>query len=190
MKIFVNSYFSDFEPIFLLRGGVSSKSAFSKKNSFCERIFLRPILTWGNTPNRFLDFLPQFFLNFFFQKNNLHILEELRQLFDENPWRNKSSKLNIFGPLFPKTESALSFYWISEICWIYITHMVCLKDFSRKYIDLNHPAIVLLLIFQSMLTCITHMIKKHLKKVCWLESPSHCPVVDFPKYVDLHHPYD
>ena len=84
---------------------------------------------------------------------------------------------------------SLSFYWISEICWIYITHMVCLKDFSRKYIDLNHPAIVLLLIFQSMLTCITHMIKKHLKKVCWLESPSHCPVDDFPKYVDLHHPY-
>ena len=24
-------------------------------------------------------------------------------------------------------------------------------------------------------------------KVCWLESPNHCHIVKFPKYVDLHH---
>ena len=86
--------------------------------------------------------------------------------------------------------------WITQplsCCWFYevcrLVSPICLKDISRKYVDLNHPAIVLLLIFQSMLTCITHMIKRHLKKVCQLESPSHCPVDDFPKYVDLHHPY-
>ena len=32
---------------------------------------------------------------------------KISQFFDENPWRNKSSKLNIFGPLFSKTHSAL-----------------------------------------------------------------------------------
>ena len=33
---------------------------------------------------------------------------KISQFFDENPWRNKSSKLNIFGPLFSKTHSAVS----------------------------------------------------------------------------------
>ena len=32
---------------------------------------------------------------------------KISRFFDENPWRNKSSKLNIFGPLFPKTHSAM-----------------------------------------------------------------------------------
>ena len=78
--------------------------------------------------------------------------------------------------------------WFSKVCWL--VSLIWLKNISRKYVDLNHPVIVLLMILRSMLTCITHMFKRHLKKVCWLESPSHCPVVDFPKYVDLHHPYD
>ena len=34
-----NSYFSDFEPIFLLFGGVCSKSDFSKKNLFVRGMF-------------------------------------------------------------------------------------------------------------------------------------------------------
>ena len=32
---------------------------------------------------------------------------KISQFFDENPWRNKSLKLNIFGPLLPKTHSAM-----------------------------------------------------------------------------------
>ena len=99
----------------MLLGGVCAKSAFSKKKFFLREDFLRPILTCTNTPTGFFDFSPHCFLNFFFQKNNLHILEELRQLFDENPWRNKSSKLNIFGPLFPKTHSALALNAITFI---------------------------------------------------------------------------
>ena len=55
-------------PFFCYLGVFVQKVCFLKKNSFCERIFLRPILTCTNTPNRFFDFFPHFFLNFFPKK--------------------------------------------------------------------------------------------------------------------------
>ena len=66
-------------PFFCYLGVFPQKVHFLKKNSFCERIFLRPLLTCGNTPNKFFDFFHTFFL-VFFQKKIPHILEELRQL--------------------------------------------------------------------------------------------------------------
>ena len=53
MKIFVNSYFSDFKPFLLVFGGLCAKCPFYKKNQYCETIFWRLILTCANTPNRF-----------------------------------------------------------------------------------------------------------------------------------------
>ena len=55
-------------PFFCYLGVFVQKVRFLKKNSFCERIFLRPILTCTKTPNRFFDFSPHFFLNFFSKK--------------------------------------------------------------------------------------------------------------------------
>ena len=40
---------------------------------------------------------------------------KISRFFDENPWRNKSSKLNIFGSLFPKTHSALGGLFSSSL---------------------------------------------------------------------------
>ena len=37
----------------------------------------------------------------------LSTVQQRRVIRDENLWRNKSSKLNIFGPLFSKTHSAM-----------------------------------------------------------------------------------
>ena len=55
-----NSYFSDFECIFCYLGVFAQNVPFIKKNSSCKRIFLRPILTCANTPNRFYGFISNF----------------------------------------------------------------------------------------------------------------------------------
>lgn len=55
-----NSYFSDFEHIFLLFGGVFSKCTFYENKFFWPELFLRPIFTWENTPNRFFWFFFSF----------------------------------------------------------------------------------------------------------------------------------
>ena len=75
VKIFVNSYFSDFEPTFLLFGG--SKNAFSKID-----LFLRETnLDLSRHPQQvFKNIFFAFFSKFFFFKKNHYILEELRQL--------------------------------------------------------------------------------------------------------------
>ena len=75
-----NTYFSDFEPIFSLFGGVCSKSVFSKEKFFLREGFFETNLDLNKHPQQvFLIFLA-FFSVFFSQKNNHHILEELRQL--------------------------------------------------------------------------------------------------------------
>ena len=58
VKIFVNLYFSDFEPSCLLFGGLCSKCPFYRNKLFLREEFLKPILTWTNTPQ-------QFFWNYF-----------------------------------------------------------------------------------------------------------------------------
>ena len=52
VKIFVNSYFSDFEPIFLLFGGVCSKSDFSKKKFFLREGFFETNLDLNKHPQQ------------------------------------------------------------------------------------------------------------------------------------------
>ena len=75
-----NSYFSDFEPIFLLFGGVCSKSDFSKKKIFLREGFFETNLDLNKHPQQVFWFFWAFFSNFFSKKNNHYILEELRQL--------------------------------------------------------------------------------------------------------------
>jgi len=65
---------------FLLLGGVSAKSAFSKKKFFLREDFFETTLYLRKHPQQVFWFFPHFFLVFFFKKNNPHILEELRQL--------------------------------------------------------------------------------------------------------------
>jgi len=75
-----NSYFSDFEHIFLLFGGVLSKCTFYENKLFWPELFLRPIFTWENTPNRFFfiffSFVKYLFKIFVF----IWVFGELRQL--------------------------------------------------------------------------------------------------------------
>ena len=103
-------------PFFCYLGVFPQKVHFLKKNSFCERIFLRPLLTCGNTPNKFFDFFHTFFLVFFSKKNSSYswgvktALCKISWFFNENPPRNNSSKLNIFGPFFSKTHSAVGVF--------------------------------------------------------------------------------
>ena len=75
-----NSYFSDFEPIFLLFGGVCSKRDFSKKKIFLREGFFETNLDLNKHPQQVFWFFWAFFSNFFSKKNNHYILEELRQL--------------------------------------------------------------------------------------------------------------
>ena len=75
-----NSYFSDFEPIFLLFGGVCSKRDFSKKKFFLREGFFETNLDLNKHPQQVFWFFWAFFSNFFSKKNNHYILEELRQL--------------------------------------------------------------------------------------------------------------
>ena len=64
----------------MLLGGVCAKSAFSKKKFFLREDFFETNLNLHKHPQQvFFYFFPVFFL-IFFQKNNPHILEELRQL--------------------------------------------------------------------------------------------------------------
>ena len=51
-EIFVNCYFSDFEPTFLLFGGVCSKSAFSKKKFFLREDFFETTLDLNKHPQQ------------------------------------------------------------------------------------------------------------------------------------------
>ena len=56
MKIFVNLYFSDFEPFFLLFGGVCAKSPFYKKEFFLREDFFETNLDLRKHPQQvFLD---------------------------------------------------------------------------------------------------------------------------------------
>ena len=64
----------------MLLGGVSAKSAFSKKKFFLREDFFETTLDLRKHPQQVFWFFPHFFLGFFFKKNNPHILEELRQL--------------------------------------------------------------------------------------------------------------
>ena len=75
-----NSYFSDFEPIFLLFGGVCSKRDFCKKKFFLREGFFETNLDLNKHPQQVFWFFWAFFSNFFSKKNNHYILEELRQL--------------------------------------------------------------------------------------------------------------
>ena len=48
---------------------------------------------------------------------------KISRFFNENPWRNNSSKLNIFGPLFPKMHSAVDVaVLVAKTVCAYIVH--------------------------------------------------------------------
>ena len=74
------SFFSEFEPIFLLFGGVCSKRDFCKKKFFLREGFFETNLDLNKHPQQVFWFFWAFFSNFFSKKNNHYILEELRQL--------------------------------------------------------------------------------------------------------------
>ena len=63
-----NSYFSDFEPIFLLFGGVCSKKDFSKKKFFLREGFFETNLDLNIHSQQVFLFFWAFFLIFFLQK--------------------------------------------------------------------------------------------------------------------------
>ena len=63
----------------MLLGGVCSKSAFSKKKFFLREDFFETNLNLNKHPQQVFWFFSPIFFLIFFQKNNPHILEELRQ---------------------------------------------------------------------------------------------------------------
>ena len=109
------------------------------------------------------------FSDLFFRKRKVHcpFIEFLKYVEFTSPiwYAGKTFQESILTWI----TQPLSCCWFSKVCWL--VSLIWLKNISRKYVDLNHPVIVLLMILRSMLTCITHMFKRHLKKV---ESPGYC----------------
>ena len=115
MKIFVNSYFSDFEPFFLLFGGVCAKCPFYKKEFFLREDFFETNLDLRkHPPTGFLD------LFLIFQIFVFHIciylgnwgvegaICNILELLDQNPWRNNLLKLGTFDSILQRPHSAMT----------------------------------------------------------------------------------
>ena len=88
----------------MLLGGVCAKSAFYKKNFFLREDFFETNLDLRKHPQQVFGFFPHFFLNFSSEKNNPHILEELRQLcakfYDYSMKIRGETKVKHFWPSF------------------------------------------------------------------------------------------
>ena len=114
VKIFVNLYFSDFEPSCLLFGGLCSKCPFYRNELFLREEFLKPILTWTNTPQQFFWIYFSLFKSLFSIFIFIWVIGKLSELackilelYDQNSWRNILSKLATFDPILQRPHSAL-----------------------------------------------------------------------------------
>ena len=67
-------------PFFCYLGVFAQKVLFTKKKFFLREDFFETNLDLRKHPQQVFGFFPHFFLNFSSEKNNPHILEELRQL--------------------------------------------------------------------------------------------------------------
>ena len=113
MKILEKSIFSDFEPIFLLFGGVVTKNAFSKMFlTFRYAFFDTNLILWQHPQQVFYNFKNPFLEIFGKSINFLDVFTPSLQvwwIFVENWWRNNLSKLTTFNPVFQLLHSALRY---------------------------------------------------------------------------------
>ena len=102
---------------FCYLGVFAQNVPFIKRNSSYERIFLRPILTCANTPNRFYGFISNFsnicfpYLYLFGNWGVEGAMCKILELCDQNPRRNNWSKLGTFDSILQRPHSALSVSW-------------------------------------------------------------------------------
>ena len=130
-----NSYFSDFEPIFLLFGGVCSKRDFSKKKFFLREGFFETNLDLNKHPQQVFWFFWAFFSNFFSKKNNHYILEELRQLCSK--FHNFSMKIR--GETRVQSWTFLALFFRKRIVqWRMIWRMLTLMILFQGYIFIQN----------------------------------------------------
>ena len=80
MKIFVNLYFSDFEPSFWLFGGLCSKCPFYKNYQFLREEFFETSLDLSNQPQQVFWIYFSFFKYLFSIFVFLSVIGELREL--------------------------------------------------------------------------------------------------------------
>ena len=104
--------FQTLNPFFVIWGCLLKKYFFSKIDLFLQEVFETNLDLSRHPQQVFFYFFGHFFWFFspkkpFYSWGVKTALFKISQIFDENPWRNKSSKLDIFGPLFLKTHSAL-----------------------------------------------------------------------------------
>ena len=128
-----NSYFSDFEPIFLLFGGVCSKRDFSKKKFFLREGFFETNLDLNKHPQQVFWFFWGIFSDFFSKKNNHYILEELRQLCSK--FHNFSMKIRGETRLESWTFLALFFRKRIVQCLTNFDNYRLCKGYAQKIFD-------------------------------------------------------
>ena len=98
---------------FCYLGVFAQNVPFIKRNSSYERIFLRPILTCANTPNRFYGFISNFsnicfpYLYLFGNWGVEGAMCKILELCDQNPRRNNWSKLGTFDSILQRPHSAM-----------------------------------------------------------------------------------
>jgi len=111
VKIFVNLYFSDFKPCFLLFGGLCSKCPFYKKKSFLREDFFKTNLDLSRHPQQvFWIFLP-FFKYLLFIFVFIWVIWELRELCLKF-W---NSMIKIHGEIISQSWPLLTLFYSGPI---------------------------------------------------------------------------
>ena len=111
VKIFVNLYFSDFKPCFLLFGGLCSKCPFYKKKSFLREDFFKTNLDLSRHPQQvFWIFLP-FFKYLLFIFVFIWVIWELRELC----WKFWNSMIKIHGEIISQSWPLLTLFYSGPI---------------------------------------------------------------------------